>query len=192
MKNDVQIVLASASPRRRELLDQLGVTYTVMPVDIDERVLPGEKPELYVRRVTEQKAGVAVQAVSGLPVLAADTSVVLDGRIMGKPKNQVHALDMLSSLSGRTHRVFTAVSLISDDHYQLVNVSEVSFRDISEAEQYCYWRSGEPVDKAGAYAIQGLGAMFVREIKGSYSGVMGLPIFETAELLRQSGIKLLA
>lgn len=191
MSRDQSIVLASASPRRRELLDQLGVDYEVRPVDIDESVLSGEPPETYVRRVTEQKALKAWEMDSARPVLAADTAVVLDNYILGKPVDKEHAMTMLSLLSGRTHKVYTAVSLIASQHRQVVNVTEVSFRMLHTQEQENYWLSGEPQDKAGAYAIQGLGGIFISRINGSYSGVMGLPLFETAELLSEAGIQLI-
>jgi septum formation protein len=190
--NSAQLVLASASPRRQELLDQIGISYIVKPVCIDEQVLTGELADTYVRRVTALKAAKAKQAEQGLPVLAADTAVVLDGNIMGKPQSQQDALNMLGCLSGRTHRVYSAVSLWGELHRQMLSVTEVSFRTITEAEMLAYWHSGEPVDKAGAYAIQGLGSIFVRTVQGSYSGVMGLPLFETAALLNKAGIKTLS
>ncbi|PKM38244.1 MAG: septum formation protein Maf [Gammaproteobacteria bacterium HGW-Gammaproteobacteria-10] len=184
-----QILLASASPRRQELLTQIGVTFKVFPVDIDETPYLGEMPLSYVRRIAAEKSAVALE-LSGarLPILAADTAVILDGRIMGKPKDKADCLAMLSFLSGRTHQVFSAVSLRGFEHWQAVNVTEVSFRDIGEDEIIRYWNSGEPADKAGAYAIQGLGGVFVKSITGSFSGVVGLPLFETAELLAKQGI----
>lgn len=192
MTQMVQLILASASPRRRELLDQIGVVYAVQPVQVDERPLPGETPERYVLRVTAAKAAAVKQVYDGdLPVLSADTAVVLDGHIMGKPESERQAVQMLSRLSGTTHQVYSAVSLWNDEHRQALNITEVSFRELSLSEIRAYWRTGEPADKAGAYAIQGLGSIFVRRISGSFSGVMGLPLFETAELLTRAGIQLM-
>jgi septum formation protein len=188
-----RIILASASPRRRELLDQLGITYDVVPADIHERPRPDESPEAYVRRVAAEKSLETWRSNGGgLPVLAADTEVVLDGSILGKPQDFEHALRMLSRLAGREHRVLSAVSLrLGDEHWEALNVSSVTFRRISREEIEAYWATGEPRDKAGAYAIQGKGAIFVRHLSGSYSGVMGLPLFETAELLKRAGISVL-
>ncbi len=126
-----------------------------------------------------------------LPILAADTAVVLDGNIMGKPVDKEDAISMLSRLSGRVHQVLTAVSLRGKEHWEAVSITEVTFRTITETEMLAYWDSGEPVDKAGSYAIQGLGGIFVESINGSYSGVVGLPLFETAQLLAKQGIDLL-
>lgn len=188
-----RIILASASPRRRELLDQLGITYDVVPADIHERPRSDESPEAYVRRVAAEKSLETWRSSGGrLPVLAADTEVVLDGSILGKPQDFEHALRMLSQLAGREHRVLSAVSLrLGDEHWEALNVSSVTFRPISREEIEAYWATGEPRDKAGAYAIQGKGAIFVRHLSGSYSGVMGLPLFETAELLNRAGISVL-
>ncbi len=187
-----QIILASASPRRRELLDQIGVTYRVNPVDIDETPLEGEGPEEYVIRVAADKSAQAWrQSDKQLPVLSADTAVVLDDIIMGKPKNKAEAVDMLSRLSGATHLVFSAVSLRGKRHWRILNKTEVTFRILTQSEIISYWRTGEPEDKAGAYAIQGLGGLFVRKIVGSFSGVVGLPLFETANLLSKAGITIL-
>lgn len=191
-----QIILASASPRRKELLAQINITAMVYPVDLDETPLPDEKPLAYVQRLAAEKSALCLASSAAilnanLPVLAADTAVVLDGRIMGKPTSQGDGMAMLSRLSGRTHFVFTAISLRGKQHWQAVNVTEVTFRTLAEPEIMAYWRTGEPLDKAGAYAIQGFGGLFVESIKGSYSGVMGLPLFETAELLAKQGIDLL-
>ncbi|CAL1239934.1 Maf family protein [Candidatus Methylocalor cossyra] len=188
----IPIILASASPRRRELLDRLGVPYRVLPADIDERPLPGEAPEAYVRRMAAEKSAVA-QARSGgeLPVLAADTEVELDGEVFGKPRDFHHAAAMLARLSGREHRVLSAVSLRrGGDHWEALSISRVAFRPIAETEIAAYWATGEPQDKAGAYALQGKGALFIRWLSGSPSGVMGLPLGETAELLARLGIDL--
>jgi nucleoside triphosphate pyrophosphatase len=187
-----KIILASASPRRRELLDQIGVNYIIRPVDIDETPLDNEMPELYVQRVAAEKSALALKLNNtDLPVLAADTAVVLDREIMGKPRDQQHALSMLQRLSGQTHQVYSAVSLRGRQHWQVLNITEVMFREISANEMRSYWRTGEPKDKAGAYAIQGIGGIFVLNISGSFSSVIGLPLFETAELLEKAGIRIL-
>ena len=179
------LILASASPRRRELLAQLGIHCKVVPAGIPEQHLAGETPEAYVQRIAAEKS-LSVQSLSEnqLPVLAADTEVVLDGRIFGKPENQAHAAEMLGRLSGREHTVFSAVSLRQGgSHWTALSESTVLFRTITADEMAAYWLTGEPCDKAGAYAIQGLGAVFVERLVGSFSGVMGLPLHETAELL---------
>jgi septum formation protein len=187
----VQIILASASPRRKELLDQIKVTYKVHQVDLDETPLPDETPLDYVLRLAAEKsAACAAQLKTEIPVLAADTAVILGCVIMGKPKDQADALAMLTRLSGKTHQVYSAISLRGREHSLAVSITEVTFRHLTEREMLDYWHSGEPVDKAGSYAIQGLGAMFVESIKGSFSGVVGLPLFETAELLAKQGIEL--
>lgn len=188
-----QIILASASPRRSELLTQIGVRHHIVPVDIDETPWPGEAPAAYVTRVAAEKSA-ACQAMlnQDLPVLSADTSVVCDGCILGKPENNQHALAMLSRLSGRSHQVYSAVSLRGDLHGQALSISQVTFRELSLEEIMAYWRTGEPSDKAGAYAIQGIGGIFIKTITGSFSGVMGLPLFETAQLLAQQDIKIIA
>lgn len=189
------IILASASPRRKELLDQINVNYIVHPVDIDETPKQAEDARDYVIRVAAEKSAACIKAVnSPLPVLAADTSVVIDGLILGKPENEAHAARMLNQLSGKTHCVYSAVSLrasgeLSEQkHYQTLSVTEVSFRHISAKEIKAYWQTGEPEGKAGGYAIQGIASIFVESIKGSFSGVVGLPLFETAELLSKQGI----
>lgn len=184
------LYLASQSPRRRELLAQLGLSFEVMHVDVDESVRLGEGPEEYVRRVAVAKAEAGLAAHPGQLVLGSDTAVVVDEHILGKPRDAVHAVAMLTELSGRSHRVLTGVALAGGERirYRLSD-SRVSFRAISEAEAWAYWRTGEPADKAGGYAIQGLGAAFVADLAGSYSGVMGLPLFETAQLLAEVGIK---
>jgi septum formation protein len=185
-----RLILASASPRRRELLDQIGVAYQVQVADIPECPEPGETPEAYVHRVAADKSLAVWQASGGIsPVLAADTEVVLDGAILGKPRDQSHAAALLASLADREHRVLSAVSLrAGTEHWQALSASTVAFRAISPEAIAAYWASGEPRDKAGAYAIQGLGAVFVRHLSGSYSGVMGLPLFETAQLLARIGL----
>lgn len=186
------IYLASASPRRRELLEQIGVGYTLVHVDVDEQVLAGELPEPYVRRLAQAKAVAGLKLVSGpYPVLAADTAVVIDDRILGKPADQAEGLAMLAALSGRCHQVLTAVALADQHQVRLaVSRTEVCFRHLSDAECLAYWMSGEAVDKAGGYAIQGRAAMYITRINGSYSGVVGLPLYETACLLQEGGVEL--
>ncbi|MFT0517547.1 Maf family protein [Pseudomonas faucium] len=184
------LYLASGSPRRRELLTQIGVPFTPVSAPIDETPLPGESAEAYVERLAVAKAEAGLASLGGpAPTLGADTAVVLDGRILGKPENREHALAMLAELSGRAHQVLTAVAVSDGQRCQSLCVaSNVRFRAISPAEAERYWASGEPVDKAGGYAIQGLGAVFVTGLEGSYSAVVGLPLSETAELLGQFGI----
>lgn len=184
-----QIILASASPRRKELLAQIRVTALIHPVDLDETPLPNEKPLAYVQRLAAEKSALCMGTLdTSLPVLAADTAVVINDWIMGKPKSQEDGIAMLTRLSGRTHQVYTAISLRGRQHWQAVSVTGVTFRKLTEFEMIAYWHTGEPTDKAGGYAIQGLGGLFVESITGSYSGVMGLPLFETAELLAKQGI----
>ncbi|AHF02982.1 septum formation protein Maf [Marichromatium purpuratum 984] len=187
--------LASRSPRRAELLEQIGVRFTRLDAEVDETVRPGEAPGDYVRRVTGDKgrAGWArVAARADALVLAADTAVVVDACILGKPRDRADALEMMERLSGREHRVLTAVALVGAAGESLrLSETRVRFRRVAPAEAARYWATGEPRDKAGGYAIQGLGAVFVAAIAGSYSGVMGLPLFETATLLAEAGIPVL-
>lgn len=192
MGDDTQLILASASPRRRELLRQIGVRFQLHPVDLDESVLPDETPRAYVSRLALAKARAAQSALATpLPVLGSDTTVVIDDKILGKPVNRADGLRMLAALSGRQHTVFSAVALIQGARREVrVNLSRVRLRTLSENERIAYWATGEPADKAGSYAIQGLGASFVSEIQGSHSGIMGLPLFETAELLALFGINI--
>jgi len=190
------LCLASASPRRRELLHQIGVPHHVLVTDVDESARAGEPPADYVVRVALGKARAAWQdprARRRLPVLAADTTVVLDGRMLGKPATREECVTMLRDLAGRTHEVFTAIALLAGPAgapvvRSRVSRSEVRFRGIDALEAGHYWDTGEPRDKAGGYAIQGRGAVFVAGLAGSYSGVMGLPLFETAGLLGEAGI----
>ena len=186
------LYLASASPRRSELLPQIGVSFRVLASSVDERVLPGESPEQYVERLALAKAQAGLAMLGGqtdVLVLGADTSVVLDGTILGKPAGRDEALQMLQALSNREHQVLTAVALASPTHCTSRVVSSyVRFCAISEAQMQAYWDTGEPQDKAGGYAIQGLAAIFVREVRGSYSAVVGLPLCETAELLAAANI----
>jgi septum formation protein len=186
------IYLASGSPRRRELLQQIGVTFQVLGADLDETALPGESPVAYVSRLAQAKATLGWERSrdsGGVPVLAADTAVVLDARILGKPADMNDAIAMLLQLSGRAHQVLTAVALRTAAGLQVkVSHSTVTFRTIDSSEARAYWETGEPCDKAGAYAIQGYAAVFISDLKGSYSGVMGLPLFETAALLKAAGV----
>jgi septum formation protein len=183
------LVLASVSPRRRELLAQIGIAHLVSGADIDEAVLAGETPADYVVRMACAKAR-AVRARGGeLPVLAADTTVVIDGLILAKPRDRAEAIAMLGALSGRTHQVLTAVALASlTGVASRVSASEVRLRTVTAQECAAYWESGEPRDKAGGYAIQGRGALFIEHLSGSFSGVMGLPLYETGQLLAAAGI----
>lgn len=183
------VCLASVSPRRRELLAQIGVPHTVVGADIDESVRSGEAPRDYVLRMARQKALTVRERGEALPVLAADTTVVLDNIIYGKPRDRDDGLAMLGRLSGRTHEVLTAVALAHLSEVSLrLSVSTVRFRELSPEERAAYWDTGEPRDKAGGYAIQGAAAVFIESLSGSYSGVMGLPLFETGELLRAVGV----
>lgn len=184
------LCLASMSPRRRGLLAQIGVPHTVVAADVDESRLPAEQPADYVARLARLKAVTVRQRGEALPVLAADTTVVLEGSVYGKPSGRADGLAMLAALAGKTHQVLTAVALATDRSVALrVNSSSVRFRDIERAEMEAYWETGEPRDKAGGYAIQGYGAVFVVVLSGSYSSVMGLPLLETAELLREAGLR---
>jgi septum formation protein len=188
---DVDIYLASQSPRRCELLKQLGVRFEVRVADIDETYNSSESPEQYVQRLALEKANVIWQSLSDelrRPVLGADTIVCIGGEILGKPADKLEALDMLRRLSGQCHKVISGVAIIGARHSVCVNVSEVSFRELSDAEIESYWKTGEPRDKAGSYAIQGYAAAFISDLHGSYTGVMGLPLFETARLLSENNI----
>ena len=185
------LFLASGSPRRRELLDQIGVRFECFSVDIDESLRPGESAADYVVRLALTKAQQgAAQLPQGALVLGADTVVVCDGEVFGKPQDAADGRRMLMALSGRTHQVMTAVAVGRTGDWRQCRVStDVTFRALDEAECARYWESGEPLDKAGGYAIQGFGAVFVDKISGSYSAVVGLPLMETAALLRESGIE---
>ncbi|SRR6266581_3931151 len=198
---DLRIYLASQSPRRRELLNQIGVRFDLLlfrgsgrdDIAIDERPLPDEEVEDYVVRLARAKAGLGARLVSlrrrlPRPVLAADTSVDIDGEIVGKPRDNADAAAILRRLSGRNHRVLTAVAVCDGGRLEhALSISEVSFRRLDADEIRRYVASGEPLDKAGAYGIQGRAAVFVEEIVGSHSGIMGLPLCETALLLRRFG-----
>ena len=189
----VQLILASASPRRQVLLQQAGIVFRKQVAEIDETPLDNEAAEDYVVRLALEKArAVRHHSVTGgLPVLGADTAVVVDGRLLGKPESLAHARQMLQLLSGREHRVMSAVALVRSREAVQLSVSRVWFRPLSENEIDAYWRTGEPQDKAGAYAIQGVGAIFIERLEGSYTGVMGLPLYETGQLLQEFGIQVL-
>ncbi len=182
------LCLASASPRRQALLASIGVPVSVLPSDIDETPLEGESPHSYVERLAVAKAQAAM-GKTALPVLGSDTAVVIDDTILGKPNDQQHAADMLHRLSGRTHQVLTAVAVSGPRGILSCCVTtNVTMRELSAEEIACYWLTGEPADKAGGYAIQGLAAIFIEHIQGSHSAVVGLPLFETTHLLRQQGV----
>ncbi len=204
MFSDNQIYLASRSPRRRELLKQIGVKFNLLlmretlgrPIDIDEQPLIDETPTDYIYRIVQFKANegwkrIVQRKFPSLPVLVADTIVTLDGCILGKPKDIAQAEEMLTTLSGRSHQVLTAIGIGIKDKIQVrLSTSTVRFRDINEREIRKYLTQNNSLDKAGAYAIQGMAAAFIVEISGSYSGIMGLPLYETAQLLEESGIGL--
>lgn len=183
------IILASQSPRRAELLDQVGVEFRAAPADIDEVVRDDERAADYVERIATAKAQAVRRQFPNHPVLGSDTAVVIDQTILGKPRDRDDAVRMLMTLSGRTHDVLTGVALVSDRTRYALNLSRVSFRPIDENEAAAYWATGEPADKAGGYAVQGLAAAFIERIEGSYSGIMGLPLFETMQLLGQIGVR---
>lgn len=192
----MRLVLASTSPRRKELLEQVGAVFSQLKIDINEDVRLGESPEAYVLRLAEEKAAAGFQQLTRQQqqecvVLAADTTVVCDGNILTKPESLADSQKILGQLSGREHQVMTAIGLHSADsrHKKLV-LTHVTFRQLDETEIEAYWHTGEPQDKAGSYGIQGLAAIFVESIRGSYSNVVGLPLCETAELLKQFDIPL--
>lgn len=191
------IYLASQSPRRKELLQQLGLNSTILPSHVDESLRQNEGVEDYVIRLAREKAEVCLQylrdeALELRPIVAADTTVSLDGAILGKPENEQEAYSMLKSLSGRCHEVHTAVAVASQYGTETaLSSTHVEMAEMADEDILAYIASGEPYDKAGAYGIQGLAGIFIKSISGSYTGVMGLPIFETAQLLRQAGIELL-
>ncbi len=185
--------LASSSPRRRDILTAMGVSFSHAGVDIDETPAAAEAVADMVQRVTRAKALAADQSGNfTLPILAADTAVALGDRILGKPAAKEQALEMLACLSGQVHQVFTAVALLAAGQLRTaLSVTLVTFREIGPDEALAYWQSGEPQGKAGAYAIQGRGGIFVESVSGSYSGVVGLPVFETAQLLHAANIDVL-
>ncbi len=191
------LYLASQSPRRRELLAQIGVDFQTLMVDVVEQRLVGEMPADYVRRLAADKAKAGgkllLEGISGaastIPILGSDTVVVLGDQVLEKPADEVEAVAMLLALSGRAHQVMTAVSFYTPERQQtMLSITDVVFREITESEAHRYWQTGEPCDKAGGYGIQGLGAVFVTEIHGSYTGVVGLPLEQTYLLLDSFGI----
>ena len=191
MTRSVAIKLASSSPRRREILSALGLEFSIAAVEVDETPYADETAEEMVVRLAVTKAEAAA-AMPGEVIIAADTAVVIDGRVLGKPADKDECLAMLGALAGQRHTVYTGVALKSNDETRTtVSETDVYFRRISRDEALAYWQSGEPRDKAGAYAIQGMGGAFVERIEGSYSGVVGLPIFETVKLLREVGFDIL-
>jgi septum formation protein len=201
---DPRIYLASRSPRRRELLAQVGVRFDLLlfrvppreDAEVNEDWQPGETPEAYVQRVAHAKAEfgadlIARRAIIARPVLAADTTLDLDGEVVGKPRDEADAIAILTRLSGRSHRVLTAIAMAQGERIeQRLSVSTVRFRPLGADEIKRYVQSGEPMDKAGAYGIQGRAALFIEEIHGSHSGIVGLPLCETALLLREFGYPL--
>jgi len=192
--NQARFYLASSSPRRRQLLENVGLCFDVISIEFDESSFDGEAPADFAGRMARNKATCAVghmeqEGLPDLPVLAADTCVTIDGRILGKPRDTRHAQSMLRALSGCTHQVLTAIALADGDTvWQDLSLSQVTFNEISPRELDAYCASGEPNDKAGAYAIQGLGAAFVKRMEGSYTGVVGLPMYETRRLLNKFDI----
>lgn len=186
-----RLILASASPRRRELLEQIGVRYRVQAAALDERQLAGEAPAECVQRLALAKAQHVLERerASAAVVLGADTAVVINGQMLGKPLDAADHRRMMGALSGRTHQVLTAVAVLSTGRASLfLSESRVSLIELSEQDAQAYWATGEPADKAGGYAIQGRGALLVSGLQGSYSGVMGLPLCETARLLEEHGV----
>jgi septum formation protein len=196
------IYLASKSPRRRELLKQIGVHYELLMmreqaprIDVDESPLADETAHAYVQRIVRIKAETAINVMrerrlTRRPILTADTTVTLDGHILGKPVDKADAIRMLTQLSGESHQVLTAIAVAVDQEIkQVLTTSFVTFAKLDEDEIRSYIETGEPMDKAGAYAVQGMAAKFITKLSGSYSGVMGLPLYETATLLRQCGVQ---
>lgn len=191
----MELILASASPRRRELLSRLGLEFTVLAAQADETLLPGLSPREQVIRLSAIKAQAVREALESRPgqvIVSADTVVVLDDAILGKPKNAAQAAEMLRALSGRAHLVLTGVTVLTEDGpRQLCEETQVFFRPLRETEITAYIRTGEPMDKAGAYGIQGYGALFVEKLIGDYYNVMGLPLCALGRLLREAGIPIL-
>jgi len=183
----MKIALASRSPRRRELLNQIGVEFEVLNIDIDESWHENEMPEDYVCRIAIEKARAGKEQLkNNMPVLAADTAVVLNGHILGKAENKDDAIMMLTKLSGKTHEVLSAVTVINKQEQTKVSISKVTFKPLSKEEIINYCETNEPIGKAGGYAIQGKAAIFIERLEGSYSGVMGLPLFETQQLMERA------
>lgn len=195
--NNKTIYLASRSPRRAEILQNLGLVFTVLPSDIDESVLASESPEDYVLRLAQAKAlkcvqDIAAQQLSPLPVLAADTTVTIDGLILGKPNTDDEAFEMLTRMSGSWHEVLTGVAVGTSEGIAVaLSTTRVQMEELNDATITAYIATGEPKDKAGAYGIQGVASTFIKHIEGSYSGVMGLPVFEAAQLLAKVGVRVL-
>lgn len=180
-----RIILASSSPRRRELLEQLGLQFEIYSPDIDESILPDEPVEQYVERLACAKADAVLARFPDAIVIAADTSLGVDGQILGKPESKAHAFAMWQQISGRKHDVFSGVCVRTKaEKYSIVVRTQVEFQALSQADMERYWASGEPVGKAGAYAIQGIAARYIPRIEGSYSNVVGLPLHETVQLLQ--------
>ncbi|HTM63085.1 MAG TPA: Maf family protein [Gammaproteobacteria bacterium] len=194
MTQQIQLYLASASPRRRELLSQIGLSFAVLSTDVAENIIPGETPEKHALRLAIAKAEAGWESperTENKPVLGADTIVVLGDLILGKPKNKADSVRMLGMLSGKKHEVITAVAVKQGD--KIVStcvISHVWFREISQQEAQVYWETNEPADKAGSYAIQGKAAVFIEKMEGSYSGIMGLPLFESVALLNEFDVRL--
>lgn len=188
------LYLASQSPRRRQLLDQIGVDHEVISVDVPEIKSAKESPEEYVCRLALEKAKAGLESVysrglNPMPVLGSDTLGLMQGEVIEKPRDRSHFIDMLSSLSSKSHQILTSVAVVDNQtEHTILVTSEVTFRELSQSEIERYWETGEPRDKAGGYAIQGLGAVFVLSMQGSYSGVVGLPLLETAQLLEKFGV----
>jgi len=190
----MSLILASQSPRRKELLSQLGYTFTCQPADIDESVKAGETPAQYVVRLAIEKArhiatNLATEQRNTTVVLGSDTTVVMNNNILGKPESVEHCQKMLSMLSGSVHQVLTAIAVVKGDIVQSLLIdTDVTFKRLTTQEILNYWQTGEPQDKAGSYGIQGIGGQFIKEIKGSYSAVVGLPLYETTLLLERVGL----
>ena len=195
-RNTPVVILASASPRRQELLRQIGVSFQTVEPDVDETPGHNESADAFVLRLALEKAHVGLRmarerGLNGAPVLGADTCIVFDGEILGKPDDREHGIAMLTRLAGRSHEVLTGVALVDDGReQQVISRSRVTFAHLSPDEIAAYWDTGEPVDKAGAYAVQGRAATFIERIEGSYSGIVGLPLFEVAHMLKNLGMQL--
>lgn len=184
-----KLYLASTSPRRAELLSQLGLDFELVNAPIEEVGLPNESPESFIRRMAIEKATDGFNKLAGdVWVIAGDTALVVDNKVLGKPRNKADAMKMWRLISGREHKVLSSVALMHDGVvFCELNETQVFMREITQAEMESYWATGEPQDKAGAYAIQGLGSKFIKRIEGSYSGVMGLPLYELNQILEKAG-----
>lgn len=192
MKNKPFIYLASTSPRRQILLNQINIAFQSLPIQVTEEICEGESPRQYADRLALEKAQAGWTSADRkeiYPVLGADTVVVFNNSLLEKPKDKEDSIRMLHQLSGNTHEVLTSIAIVQHDQIATAcSISRVQFRDISRDEMEAYWNTQEPIDKAGGYAIQGRGAIFIKQIEGSYSGIMGLPLYETALLLKEFGI----